>query len=172
MSRYLSTSFALALLIAASGCISTDEPFMHLRDRENYAIQVDELKQIRFEISTEVFARDLSRGDSPDSVIILPEGTSGAVVDAGKNWLRVSFEEDGRGAVFLTDSSQSDDGYWLATEVEGRSGFVKLRDLPEKILRADGQSFRVIRGSKAFLIADKGDLDSVINARRHLRGRR
>lgn len=143
---------------------------MHVRDRLNYAIQDDELKELQLHISTEVLARDLSRGGSPDSVIIVPVGTPGRVLEAGGSWLRVSFSEDGTGVVFVTDQSEGDDGYWLATELEG-GGYGKLRELPEKVLAVGDARYRLVHGAGAFLVVNPDDLEAIISRRRHLEGR-
>jgi hypothetical protein len=166
---------ALAVLTAiAAACASPKQPFRQRWHREAYAIETDELKKVSFYISTEVLAQQVTEGGevSADSVILLPKGTAGVVLDAGPNWVRVSFEEGGSGAPFLASGKPGEDSfYWLATEVPGESGYTRLKDLREPILRQGENAYRVMYGAGAYLLIGTRELEGIIATRRHLEGR-
>jgi hypothetical protein len=176
MMTWSRTAGALALLAVffAASCATPKTAFMHKWHRENYAIEDEELKTVQFYISTEVLAKSLApeREGTAESIVILPEETPGVVTEAGPGWLRVSFQEGGSGVHFVTVvSGAGDSAYWLATEVEGREGFRRLKDLPEKILRVQGTGYRVVHGANARLLIDGEDLQRLIERRTHITGR-
>ena len=147
---------------------------MHVRHRSNYAIETGEIRELQFYISTKVLAKDLSvaaGSETAASVVLVPEKTPGVVTEIGDDWLRVSFEEGGKGVVFLTDSSKKDDGYWLATDDTASRGYRRLMDLQEPILRHMGRELEIIYGVDAFLLVSRSDLDELISRRRHIKGR-
>lgn len=175
MSRIRSAVWLLVLtLLFVGACSARHIGFMHVRHRVNYSLEAQELERARFYISTRVLARVVSdpalRGEAA-GVIIVPEGTLGQVLEVGPHWLRVSFDPEGSGVVFLTDPEGHDDAYWLATEVEGQSGLHKLRDLPKKILLNAGTSYELIYGANARLLINEKDMVKLIEQRRHLKGR-
>jgi hypothetical protein len=170
------TAILLSLvgLIGSSAC-ATQDAFMNVAHRRNYAITNAEIKQLQFYLSRQILARDVSAGgltDDPNTVLLVNEGTRGAAVDVGDTWIRVSFEKGGAGVVFATDTTRQDDGYWLATKVEGEEGYRKVRDLREPIVFTQGRRFKIVRGADAFLLVKEGDIDNIIKTRRHIRGRR
>ena len=169
-----STLLPLLLLIALGwGCASSKGAFLHVGHRLNYGIEDDEIRNLQFFISSEILAHDLTRGASPsERVVVLPDETAGIVVDLGESWIRVSFEEGGSGAVFLTDPHKRDDGYWLATELENGAGYRKLTDFEKPILRQAGSEYRLIVGADAFLIVENDAIEKLLSQRRHLEGHR
>ncbi len=62
--------------------------------------------------------------------------------------------------------------FWLATEVPGRPGLHRVRDLDEKIIRTPQGDFELIRGYDARLLVSLDDLKKLIAGRTHLEGRR
>jgi hypothetical protein len=172
--RWTARSLVLLALLVSAGCATPTEPFFQRRHRETYALQDAELKRVQFYISTEVLAKDLDPRASGTAagVVILPEETPGVATEVGPNWIRVSFMEGGSGAPFVAMVGQSgDSAYWLATQVEGRSGYVPVKDLKEKVLRAGGRTFKLVYGSSARLLINSEDLQKLIETRSHIPGR-
>lgn len=165
---------SLLVLIGSSACASR-EAFLNVEHRRNYAITDAEIRQLQFFLSREILARDVSAGgltDDPETVLLVREGTRGAATEVGDNWIRVAFEAGGEGVVFLTDTTRADDGYWLATKVEGEQGYRKVIDLRERVVDARGRRFKIVRGADAFLLVNEGDIKKIIATRRHIKGRR
>ncbi|MHC4138109.1 MAG: hypothetical protein ACYS0K_24480 [Planctomycetota bacterium] len=163
----------LAVLFSA-GCSTPKQVFMHKWHRGNYAISDEELKTVQFYISTEILAKSLAPGQegTPEGIVIVPEETPGVATEVGPGWLRISFQEGGRGVPFVTVVSQSgDSAYWLGTEVEGQGGFRRLRDLPEKVLRVEGTAYQLVHGGNARLLIGAKDLEKLIEQRTHIQGR-
>jgi hypothetical protein len=162
---------AILVGVLLGACVTPKEPFTHTSHRRNYSIEDQELKEIQFYLSTEVLAKDTSKGDTAEGVLIVPEEIPGVVTEVGPNWIRVSFEKGGSGVPFLAALDQKDDGYWLATEVEGQQGFHKVQELAEKILLVQGTRYKLVYGANAYLVFNRRDLDKLIERRRHLKGR-
>lgn len=150
-------------------------PFLHGPYREKYLIADQELQKIQFYISKDIVAQDQAFREGGlakhGRVIILRKGTPGVATEAGPNWIRVSFEKGGPGVAFVTDRSNDADGYWLATEVEGRAGYYKISELPERLLLHQGTRYIVIDGADAYLLVDRTDLGKLIESRIHVGGR-
>jgi hypothetical protein len=167
-------SLAFVAILFVFGCASPKISFLHTGHREDLAIGDQELKNLQFYISTQVLAKNISTPESQataESVIIVAKDTPGLVTEIGPKWLRVSFEEGGSGARFITAGAERDDAYWLATEVEGQPGFRKVKELSEKILLHEGMRLRVVYGANARLLISTKDLEELIAQRRHLKGR-
>ncbi len=175
MSRIRGAVWLLALtLLFVGACSVRHIGFMHVRHRVNYSLEAQELERAQFYISTRILAKDISDSavrDEAAGVIIVPEGTPGMVLEVGPRWLRVSFDKEGSGVMFLSDPERGDDAYWLATEVEGQPGLHKVKDLPEKILLNGGTAYKLIYGANARLLINEKDLGKLIEQRRHLKGR-
>jgi hypothetical protein len=173
MARQFVYLCGVTAVLLCTAC-TAKETFLHVAHRQNYEIQVAEFSDLQFYISTEILAKDTSpnAGTTAYGVVFLPEGTPGVAVEVEPSWIRVSFEEAGSGAVFVTDLTQRDDGYWLATQVPGEEGYRRVLDLEEPMLHAGGQTFRVVYGAGAYLLVDKDDLEKLISGRRHLKGRK
>lgn len=176
----------LAMAALLSGCNSNLEPFRHIAYRTDYAFTDQEIRGLRFSVSTDV----LVQGETPpgrpgprrETAILLTEGTSGAVTDVGPNWIKVKFSRGsaGSGVPFLagneagltpwgTPDDISYDRYYLATAVEGGEGFEKVISIPDRELLIDGNKYKVLMGATAYLVAPKASIQRLIDKRR-LRG--
>ena len=91
------------LLFVAVGCLAPLD-FSHKRYREKYRLSQEDLKKIELYVSTEVMVRVEAGSplvdDPVKSVIRLETGVAGHVLEAGADWLRVSFSDEGKGAYF------------------------------------------------------------------------
>lgn len=164
----------LLAVFLSTGCATPKQVFMHKWHRQNFAISDEELKTVQFYISTEVLARDLAPGEkgTPQSIVIVLSETPGMITETGPDWVRVSFQRGGSGVFFATVvTGAGDSAYWLATEVEGREGLRRMRDLDEKILRVGGAAYRLEHGVNARLLIDGKDLENLIKQRTHIPGR-
>ena len=118
--------------------------------------------------SSEVIAQSVAKqGSSNGNVLILSADTQGLVTEVGPNWLRVAFQPGGRGVIFLASDGYH---YELATAVAGRSGFYRVKDVPDKVLLHEGRTYRIVRGFGARLLADEKDLEELIKQRQHIGG--
>jgi hypothetical protein len=173
----------LPILLAAAclgGCKSSLEPFRHVHYRLDYAITDDEIRKLRFAVSTDVLVLGEAppgwSGPSGDTAILLARGSRGVVTDVGPDWIKVSFRKGGSGVPFLarsdggmtpwgTPDAISYDRYFLATAVEGRDGFEKVTKVPDRVLLVDGEAYQVIKGATAFLMIDKDSINRLIKKR-------
>ena len=147
---------------------------MHRWHRENFVLTDQELKTAQFFISAEVLARRIapSGPSTPSSIVIVPAKTPGLVTEVGPEWVRVSFTPGRRGVPFVAVlAGRSDSAYWLATEVEGETGYRPVRDLDEKILRVEGVEFQLLSGYNARLLISSDDMQRLIGARTHVPGK-
>jgi hypothetical protein len=175
--RKIAGLLVIVSVLLLTGCSRQPRtaPFLHGPYREKYLIADQELGKLQFFISKDIVVQDQSFLEGGPArhgrVIVMRRGTPGVVTEAGSNWLRVSFEKGGPGATFVTDRSKDVDQYWLATEVEGRAGFYRIKELPEKVLIHQGTRYVVIDGADAYLRVDQSDLGKLIESRRHIGGR-
>jgi hypothetical protein len=170
---------ALGLVLLSGGCgifaplrgSYAPPRFMHQQHREAYAMTQDDLEQLKFFVSTKVIAHDLDTG-GPAGVVLVDAGTPGVAVASGPNWIRVAFQEDGQGVVFLAEPSERRDSqYTLATETEGEKGYQLVRTTKNRILRAGSRRYHIVEGAGAYLVVDQKSLAKVIDSRRHVTGR-
>jgi hypothetical protein len=173
--RELTVMIALVLLAGCSGHQFSRVNFLHVAYRQMYAIEDHEFNKLQFYVAKGVLAHEETRaqGDAGvgGRVIVMREGTPGIVKEVGDDWLRVSFEEGGPGVFFLADPRKEEDLYWLATTVEGREGLYAVKDLPQKIVLQEGRRYLVMEGADASLLVDGLDMESLIESRRHAKGR-
>ncbi len=94
------------------------------------------------------------------------------VLEVGPNWLKVSFQEGGRGVTFLADKDERVDRYWLATEVKHKKGYYRVSELSEQILINDGNIYKIVYGADAYLLVDSDRLEELIEKRRIIKGRK
>jgi len=161
------------IALLAAGCITRTQTFLQNGHRVTFALQDNELKQLQFYISTGVLARNLALADRAGGVIIVPEGTPGAVLEVGPTWVRVSFSEGGEGVYFTTvESRAGESAYWIATKDEQTGALRRLKDTDPKVIQTSAGTFELVQGSNARLLVDSGDLDRVVSSRSHLPGRR
>lgn len=174
MARHSAFLCTVTAVLLCTSC-TAKETFLHVAHRQNYEIQAAELSDLQFYISNEILVKEVAStggATAADNVVFLPEGTPGVAVEVEPSWIRVSFEGGGSGVVFLTDLTLRDDGYWLATQVPGETGYHKLLDLEEPMLHVDGRMYRVVYGAGAYLLVDSDDLEKVVARRRRLGGRK
>jgi hypothetical protein len=164
-------AFATLAVLSAIGCSTPTEVFLHQRHREDFALQPKELEKLQFYISREVLARNTDPADAntPQSVIILKEGTPGVVLDTGPTWLRVSFQQGGKGIFFVT-VPERESAYWLATKLEDGQ-LAAMRDQPTRLLSDGIDTYRVVFGSNARLLVNGKELQRLIATRTTLQGR-
>jgi hypothetical protein len=159
--------------LLSAGCITRTQTFLQNGHRANFALQDNELKQLQFYISTALLARNLALADRAGGVIIVKEGTPGAVVEVGPTWMRVSFSEGGEGVYFTTvDTPAGESAYWIATKDEQTGELRRLKDTTPRVIRSSAGTFELLQGSNARLLVDSGDLDRIVSSRSHLPGRR
>jgi len=179
-----------------SGCIAPPPipprtAFLHTAHRQNYSLTAQELRGLRFYISTTVLAQ--YEGATGKKSVKMSQGTLGVVTDVGPDWLTVSFREGGIDVPFIIDRTDrskkgsryfratkeglvevegsKDSQYWLATEVEGRKGFYMIKDLPEKVFLYEGTRYSLVTGARANLIVDSKGLDKLVKSRQVTEGR-
>ena len=162
----------LALLVVTGCSKKVLRGFYHQAHRQRYAITTAELKDLQLYISKDVVVHTRSQPGVPsEPVIILAKYTPGVVVQAGPDWLQVSFEKGGQGIRFVADASKTEDLYWFATARDDQPGLFKLSVLPEKDLLFEGQHYLVLEGADANLLVEKKDIEKLINSRPHVQGR-
>jgi hypothetical protein len=171
-------SLLLTVVLAGCGTFSAlrgsypPQRFMHQQFREAYAINEEDLERLQFFVSQQVIAHDLD-ATGPQSVILVEAGTPGVAVASGPRWIRVAFQEDGSGVVFLAEpSNRSDSQYTLATEVPGREGYQLVRKTKDRVLRSGTRRFAIVEGAGAYLTVDGDSLEKVIGERRKIEGQR
>ncbi len=169
--RLLISAFAALAVLSAVGCQTPTEVFLHQRHRTDFALQPEELETVQFYISRDMLARntDPADADTPQSVIIVNRETPGVVVDAGDTWLRVSFQEGGKGIYFVT-VPERESAYWIATKLDD-GGLAAMRDQPNRLLSDGIDTFRIVFGSNARLLINGNDLQRLIGTRTTLQGR-
>ena len=167
----------LALVLGGCGTFAAlrgsypPQRFMHQQFREAYALNEGDLEQLQFFVSQKVIAHDLD-ATGPQSVVLVEAGTPGVAVASGPRWVRVAFQEDGSGVVFLAEpSNKSDSQYTLATEVPGREGYQLVRKTKDRVLRSGNRRFAIVEGAGAYLTVDGDSLEKVIGERRKVEGR-
>ena len=163
---------ATALLMA--GCGPKAEFFLQRAHRTDFALSLEELKSAQFYISNEVLAHEIGTPaeGTERGVYVVDRDTPGAVTAGGPDWLRVSFgSSSGAPFIALTDDTGADSWYWLATEVDGKEGFVRVRDEADKYVVVDGRKFRLAYGDEARLLIDKKDLERLMQRRARAPGR-
>ena len=168
------SAFLLACLavLVASACATPKEVFLHRAHRENYALTPAELESVQFFIERKVVARAV-QGQGANDVVIVPEGTAGAAVEVGERYLRVSFQSGGAGVAFVALQTRGgESAYWLATSVEGQSGYHALKDLRDKDLVVPAGTFDMVAGANTRLLISSKDLQRLIKSREHLQGRK
>jgi hypothetical protein len=167
-------AFVLALMLTGCAMLKGASPpprFMHQQHRETYAMTEADLEQLQFFVSTKVVAHDLD-ATGPEGVVLVEAGTPGVAVAAGPQWIRVRFQKEGQGVVFLADpNARRDSQYTLATDADGRKqGYQLVRQTKDRILRVGGRRYYIVEGAEAYLLVDAKTLQKVIAGRRKLEG--
>ncbi len=163
-----------AASLLASGCAKRAVlGFYNVAHRTQFAIDQSDLERLQFYISRDVIVHSQPASGLPtETVLVVPKGTPGVVIDSGPDWLRVRFAKGGPGVQFLTDANKTEDLYWVATELEGKSGLYKLSTLPRKVMLHQGQRYLVVEGADAYLLVDKKGLEKFIHSRPTVEGQK
>jgi hypothetical protein len=161
-------------LLLASGCGGRSVlGFYNVAHRSQYAMDQPDLERLQFYISKDVIVHSQPASGLPtETVLVVPKGTPGVAIDSGPDWITVRFAKGGTGVQFLTDATKTEDLYWFATEVEGKTGLYKLSALPRKVLLHQGTRYLVVEGSDAYLLVDKKGLEKFIKSRPHAEGQK
>ena len=110
--------YLILLVSLAFGACSTvkTRSFLHKAHRGVYAFSPDDMQRMQFYTSREVLAHRINADGqtTADDIIVIPIRTRGKVLEAGPNWLRVSFSKDGKGSIFLASGKGDDSLYELA----------------------------------------------------------
>jgi hypothetical protein len=144
--------------------------FQHNYHRQVYSFNEEDLKKLQFSISTEVVAQ--FQDSTGTKSILIHKFTPGVVTSAGPNWLKVSFREGGVDIPFVTDLSDANDRYWLATEIEGSKDFKKVIEVPQRIFRDKGARYTVVNGADAVLLVDWEEWQKLVETRKATEGRK
>jgi len=160
------------VVLSAAGCQTRQYlPFLHQSYRGTYAIENDALDDLQFYVSRDILVKDPDSAlTGTERVVILRTGTGGIVTSAGPDTLVVTFEKGTPGVPFVTDPGRSEDRYWFATRLEGKPGYHKIKDLPEKLYLFEGTAYPVVYGADAYLLVDGEDLKRLIARRTHSGG--
>jgi len=164
---------AAPLAIVPAGCASYQPViFSHKFHREKFRLTDAELKGLNFFASTDVLVQtetaDMKATPTGSNVILVKQGTPGAVTEVGPNWLRVSFLVGGSGMPFLAQVGSESEGttdYYLATTVEGSQGLTMVKDVPGHIAIHEGVHYTIVEGYDAMLSCDWPELQKLIDAR-------
>jgi hypothetical protein len=160
----------VALLSLLAGCSSTPPiAFQNSSHRQVYSLNEEDLKKLQFYISRDVVAQ--YQDATGMKSLLLTRLTPGVVTGAGPNWIKVSFKEGGIDVPFLTDPSQYDGRYWIATEVEGSKDFKKIADLPDKSILYKGTRYKLVSGADAILLMDWDGWKRLVETRKVTEGR-
>lgn len=172
--RVLWTVSCVITLLLASGCGGRSVlGFYNVAHRSQFAMDESDLERLQFYISKDVVVHSQPASGLPtETVLVVPKGTPGVVIDSGPDWVTVRFAKGGRGVQFVADANKTEDLYWVATEVEGQSGLYKLNSLPRKVLLHQGQRYLVVEGADAYLLVDKKGLEKFINSRPTVEGQK
>jgi hypothetical protein len=161
----------MAVIFLLAGCSSAPPmPFVNNSHRENYSLDLKDLEKLQFYISTDVVAQYQVAPEKKS--LMLPRLTPGVATGAGPNWIKVSFREGGVDVPFVTDPTQYDGRYWIATEVEGDNDFKKISDLPEKVFLYKGVRYKLASGADAILLFDWDGWQRLVEERKVTEGRR
>ena len=91
---------------------------LHRAHRENLSLKDEELKRLQYYTSTDVMVR--LDGPGEPRTIMVPRETPGILVDAGPDWLMVSFRKGSTPVPFITNATAKEDMYWFATPIAGQ----------------------------------------------------
>jgi hypothetical protein len=160
-----------ALFSLLVGCSSSALiPFQNNSHRQVYSLNEEDLKKLQFYISTDVVAQ--YQDATGTKSFLVSKLTPGVVTGAGPNWLKVSFREGGVDVPFVTDPSQYDGRYWLASEVEGSKDFKRVSETPGKVFLYKGTRYTLVSGADAMLLFDWDGWKRVVETRKVTEGRR
>jgi hypothetical protein len=161
----------VAVLALLAGCSSAAPiAFQNTSHRQTYSLNLEDLEKLQFYISTDVVAQ--YQDASGTKSLLVPRLTPGVVTGAGPDWLKVSFKEGGADVPFLTDLTQYDPRYWIASEVEGSKDFKRIAELPGESFIYKGTRYTLVSGADAYLLFDWESWKKVVETRVVTEGRR
>ncbi|MGH8581134.1 MAG: hypothetical protein ACREVK_13805, partial [Gammaproteobacteria bacterium] len=108
----------------------------------------------------------ITQGDSVVDEIVVEEGTPGIAIDAGDNWVVISFEQEASALPFSSDEAHRAEwsGIYSLSGSNWNNGI--------GMVEYNGQNYSAIRGSGfAYLLIDKESLSKVVKNKRSLEGR-
>lgn len=172
---------ALLLLFAlgVTGCyVYPYQGFRHFRHRETYSMTGEELLDLSFYLSTDLLIEPRERGDAkededPIQPVLIPAHSEGWITAIGPDWLRVTFDGDSPGFLFVSKKDPSaletreddDEFYYLASEVPDTIGLARLADMESAVLRHEGWSYDVLYGRRAILMVESDAVDELHESR-------
>ena len=134
------------------------------------AMPLEDLEKLQFYISTNVVAQYQDPAGGAKS-LLLPKLTPGVVTAAGPNWLKVSFREGGADVPFLTDLTQYDPRYFIASEIEGSNDFKMIANLRGESFIYKGTRYTLVSGDDAYLLFDWEGWKKIVETRVATQGR-
>jgi hypothetical protein len=162
---FLMVAFSFLLASCSS---STPIPFQNTSHRQIYSLTLEDLEKLQFYVSTNVVAQYQDPAGGTKS-LLLPKLTPGVVTGAGPNWLKVSFREGGADVPFLTDLSDYDPRYWIASEIEGSNDFKRITYGESFIYK--GTRYTLVSGDDAYLLFDWEGWKNIVETRVVTQGR-
>jgi hypothetical protein len=168
--RSIRVYLVVGLIFLLVGCASTPPiAFQNTSHRQTYSLSLQDLEKIQFYISRDVVAQ--YQDATGTKSLLLARMTPGVATGAGPNWITVNFREGGIDVPFVTDLSQYDGRYWIATEVEGKKEFVKIDDLTDRSFVYKGVRYKVVSGADAILLFDWEGWKRLVETRKVTEGR-
>ncbi|MGH6635550.1 MAG: hypothetical protein ACRED0_05260 [Gammaproteobacteria bacterium] len=179
--RWLRTIILLLGAVLFTGCATTNGliPFTHDL-RHIHGLGNEDLMQLQYYLAEPIvlYRSDVSggstvsdgklitQGDSVVDEIVVDEGTPGVAVDAGDNWVVISFEQGASALPFSSDEAHRAE--WSG--IYSLSGSAWSDGIGS--VEYDGKIYSAIRDSGfAYLLIDKESLSKVVKNKRSLEGR-
>jgi hypothetical protein len=160
-----------AALLTSSACSSVRmETFLDGYHREDLSIQPAELRKLQFYTSRDILVRHT--GADGERSIYLPALTPGVVVDAGSDWIELSFREGGANIPFVVDTASERRSYILATRLPDGSGYQVINTMKTPTFYVDGSEFAILQGQTARLLVNAKDLGKLTKNRIPTSGRK
>ena len=161
----------IPVMILLIGCSSVRTiPFQNVSHRQLYSLKLEDLQKMQFYVSSDVVAQ--YQDATGTKSLLVPQLTPGVATSEGPNWIKVSFREGGIDVPFITDLTQTDGYYRIATEIDGGKEIKRISDLPDKSFLHNGVRYKVVSGADAMLLVDWETWNRVIETRKVTEGRR
>jgi len=166
MRRRTNRGFLMVALSFLLASCSSSPPiaFQNTSHRQIYSLTLEDLEKLQFYVSTNVVAQYQDPAGETKS-LLLPKLTPGVVTGAGPNWLKVSFREGGADVPFLTDLTQYDPRYFIASEVEGSNDFKRITNLRGESFIYKGTRYSLVSGDDAYLLFDWEGWKKIVETR-------
>jgi hypothetical protein len=161
----------IPVMILLIGCSSVRTiPFQNMSHRQLYSLKLEDLQKMQFYVSSDIVAQ--YQDATGTKSLLVPQLTPGVATSEGPNWIKVSFREGGIDVPFITDLTQTDGYYRIATEIDGGKEIKRISDLPDKSFLHNGVRYKVVSGADAMLLVDWETWNRVIETRKVTEGRR